>query len=123
MKAGKRGVAMAGTALVAAAMLAACGSGQIGQSSGGTTDNKKLVLIPGVQAEPFYISMQCGAQEEAAKLGYELNTQAPQKFDPSLQTPIVTGVLASKPAGVLIAPTDDKAMASPMQQLKDAGIK
>jgi ribose transport system substrate-binding protein len=123
MKPGKRRVALVGAVLTAATVVAACGSGQVGQSGGGSTDNKKLVLIPGVQAEPFYISMQCGAQEEAKKLGYDLNTQAPQKFDPSLQTPIVTGVLASKPAGVLIAPTDDKAMASPMQQLKDAGIK
>jgi ribose transport system substrate-binding protein len=119
-----------GTAAVvaAAALLAAgCGgSGTIGQSpAGGSAPpaNKNLVLLPGVKAEPFYISMQCGAEEEAAKLGYQLQTQAPDQFEAALQTPIVTGVLATRPAGVLIAPTDDVALANPMTQLKDAGIK
>lgn len=114
-------------ALAAVSLLAtACGGGQVGQSSGSgssSPDNKSLVLIPGVSAEPFYISMQCGVEAEAKAQGYTVKTQAPQKFDPSDQTPIVTGILANKPAAVLIAPTDDKAMAGPMKQLKDAGIK
>jgi ribose transport system substrate-binding protein len=119
-----------GTAAVAAALAllaAGCGSsGTIGQSPGGGAEapaNKNLVLLPGLKAEPFYISMQCGAQEEAAKLGYQLATQAPDQFEAALQTPIVTGVLATRPAGVLIAPTDDVALANPMTQLKTAGIK
>lgn len=112
-------------AVSAAFLLAACGGGgQIGDSgSGDKATNKKLVLIPGITAEPFYISMQCGFQDAAKAAGYEFDTQAPAKFDAAQQTPIVTGILASKPAAVLIAPTDDKAMAGPMKQLKDAGIK
>jgi ribose transport system substrate-binding protein len=114
-------------AAVLAVLAAGCGStGTIGEGSGGgqaaPPENKNLVLLPGVKAEPFYISMQCGAQEEAARLGYALTTQAPDRFEAALQTPIVTGVLATRPAGVLIAPTDDVALANPMQQLKDAGI-
>jgi ribose transport system substrate-binding protein len=118
-----------GTAAVAAALAllaAGCGgSGTIGQNQGGQAPpaNKNLVLLPGVKAEPFYISMECGAQEEAAKLGYQLTTQAPDQFEAALQTPIVTGVLATRPAGVLIAPTDDVALANPMTQLGNAGIK
>jgi ribose transport system substrate-binding protein len=113
-----------GAGLAAAVLLlAACGGGgQIGQS-GSSGDNKKMVLIPGVAAEPFYISMECGFREEAKAKGYEVDVQAPAKFDATLQSPIVTGVLANKPGAVLIAPTDDKAMAGPVKQLKDAGIK
>jgi ribose transport system substrate-binding protein len=112
-------VALVSTALV----LTACGGGgQIGDT-GGTGDAKKLVLIPGVAAEPFYISMECGFREAASAAGYAVDVQAPAKFDATLQTPIVTGVLANKPGAVLIAPTDDKAMAGPMRQLKDAGIE
>ncbi|MEJ3655884.1 ABC transporter substrate-binding protein [Actinomycetes bacterium KLBMP 9759] len=114
-------------AVTLAAVLAGCGGGTIGSGNGGGTGtapaNKNLVLIPGVKAEPFYISMQCGAEQEAKALGYQLDTQAPDQFEAALQTPIVTGVLATKPAGVLIAPTDDVALANPMTQLKDAGIK
>lgn len=107
----------------AALLLAACNSGgQIGDS-GSTATAKKMVLIPGVAAEPFYISMECGFREAAKAAGYEVDVQAPAKFDATLQTPIVTGVLANKPGAVLIAPTDDKALAGPMKQLKDAGIK
>jgi ribose transport system substrate-binding protein len=110
--------------VAATALLAACGSGgQIGDSGSAPTAVKKMVLIPGVAAEPFYISMECGFREAAKAAGYEVDVQAPAKFDAPLQIPIVTGVLANKPGAVLIAPTDDKALAGPMKQLKDAGVK
>ncbi|TQM09742.1 ABC transporter substrate-binding protein [Pseudonocardia kunmingensis] len=124
---GRTRVGSVAAAAALAVLAAGCGGGTIGQGAGGDPaappENKNLVLMPGVKAEPFYISMQCGAQEEAANLGYQLTTQAPDRFEAALQTPIVTGVLATRPAGVLIAPTDDVAMANPMSQLKDAGIK
>src|SRR5262249_3920795 len=98
----------------AAITLAACGSGQVENpgGSGGSqanSGNKKLALVPGVANEPFYISMQCGAEEEAKAEGYTLQTQAPAQFDATLQEPIVTALAASKPAALLIAPTDDVA--------------
>ncbi|WP_326569047.1 ABC transporter substrate-binding protein [Amycolatopsis rhabdoformis] len=118
----------AGALASAASLVAACGSGQVGQSGGSgdsanTANSKKLTLVPGVQAEPFYISMQCGAQEEAKKLGYELTTQAPQKFDATMQTTIVNALGANPPAALLIAPTDDQAMLAPIQQVKNRGTK
>ena len=67
--------------------------------------------------------MNCGAQEEAKKLGYSLDFQGPDQFDASLQTPVVNAVTAKKPDGVLIAPTDTKAMYAPIKQLADAGTK
>ncbi|MFE3194203.1 ABC transporter substrate-binding protein [Nocardia sp. NPDC059240] len=115
-----RAAIVAAVVVAVAGLSAGCG-GSV--SSSGQTDAKKLVLIPGVANEPFYISMQCGAQDEAKKLGYTLDTQAPTQFDASLQTPIVTGVIASKPGAILIAPTHAQAMASPIKQAKDAGIK
>ncbi|MBV9847429.1 MAG: substrate-binding domain-containing protein [Kutzneria sp.] len=119
-----RSAVLAGAALAAASLLVtACNTGQIGQTGGGGVNTKQMVLITGVAAEPFYISMRCGAEAEAKAKGYQLTTQEPTQFSPSSQIPIVTGVLANKPGAVLIAPTDDKALADPMKQLKDAGIK
>src|SRR5690349_4155843 len=46
--------------------------------------NYKVTFIQGVQGDPFYITMQCGIQAEAQKLGVTVNTQGPQKFDPAL---------------------------------------
>jgi ribose transport system substrate-binding protein len=119
----------AGALASAASLLAACGQGQVGQSSSGsggtanTANSKKLALVPGVQAEPFYISMQCAAQDEAKKLGYDLTTQAPQMFDAAMQTTIVNALGSNPPAALLVTPTDDKAMLAPIQQVKNRGTK
>ena len=67
--------------------------------------------------------MNCGAQEKAKELGVNLDFQGPDKFDASLQTPIVNAVAAKKPDAVLIAPTDTKAMYAPIKQLADGGSK
>ncbi|MFX0574793.1 ABC transporter substrate-binding protein [Nocardia nepalensis] len=120
MRVAKRTAVVIGALAAAGALVVGCG-GSVNNSGG--TDAKKLVLIPGVADEPFYISMQCGAQDEASKLGYKLETQAPTKFDAGAQTPVLTGVLANKPGGILIAPTHAQAMANPIKQAKDAGIK
>lgn len=117
----KRTAIVIGALVAAGALLVGCSSDKVGGS--GETDAKKLVLIPGVADEPFYISMQCGAEQEATKLGYSLDTQAPTKFDAAQQTPVLSGVVANKPGGILIAPTHATAMAAPIKQAKDAGIK
>ncbi|MFE9326998.1 ABC transporter substrate-binding protein [Nocardia sp. NPDC052278] len=120
MRVAKRTAVMIGAMAAVGTLVVGCG-GSVNNSGG--TDAKKLVLIPGVADEPFYISMQCGAQDEASKLGYKLETQAPTKFDAGAQTPVLTGVVANKPGGILIAPTHAQAMANPIKQAKDAGIK
>ena len=73
--------------------------------------------------DQFYITMQCGAQDEAANLGVKVNTQGPQKFDPTLQKPILDSIVASRPDALLVAPTDVQAMQQPLQQAAAAGIK
>jgi ribose transport system substrate-binding protein len=75
-----------------------------------------LQLIQGVAGEEFYITMQCGAQAEAAKLGVTLRTQGAQKFDPTLQKPVLDSVAQSNPDAILIAPTDTTAMQQPLLQ-------
>jgi ribose transport system substrate-binding protein len=82
-----------------------------------------MTLIAGVKGDEFYITMNCGAQEKAKELGVTLDFQGPDKFDPSLQTPVVNAVAAKKPDAVLVAPTDSKAMFAPINQLKSSGSK
>ena len=107
--------------------LAACSSGAPSSSSGSGTaaanDNKNIAFVQGVAGDEFYITMECGIKAKAAELGYTVTTQGPQKFDPTLQKPIVDSVTASKPAALLIAPTDVKAMQAPLEQAAKAGIK
>jgi ribose transport system substrate-binding protein len=112
---------------IASLALAACGDDD--ESSGGGTassgggDNYKMTLVAGVKGDEFYITMNCGAQAEAKKLGVDLEFQGPDQFDATLQTPVLNGVIASKPDAILIAPTDTKAMYAPIKQAADAGIK
>jgi ribose transport system substrate-binding protein len=109
--------------------LAACGGDDNGSSSSGSSSSassgKKynMTLIAGVRGDEFYITMNCGAQAEAKKLGVSINFQGPNEFAPDQQTPIVNAVAAKKPDAVLVAPTDTKAMFPPIKQLSDNGSK
>ena len=85
--------------------------------------NYNLQFIQGVAGDEFYITMQCGIEAEAAKLGVSVKTQGPQKFDPTLQKPILDSVVATKPDAILIAPTDVKAMQTPLNAAAESGIK
>jgi ribose transport system substrate-binding protein len=117
------------TALLAFGV-AACGSDDdggsttsSGSSSGSAKKNYKMTLIAGVKGDEFYITMNCGAQAKAKELGVTLDFQGPDKFDASLQTPVVNAVAAKKPDAVLVAPTDTKAMFAPIKQMADSGTK
>ena len=126
---------MAGTLALALSVAACSSSKPEGTSSGGAgsaaanaplatgvnapskaNKNYNIQFIQGVSGDQFYITMQCGAEAEAKKLGVSVSTQGPQKFDPTLQKPILDSVMASKPDALLIAPTDTKAMQTPLQQ-------
>lgn len=113
---------------VAALALSACTTGaesansrNSGKGSGG--GNKTIAFVQGVAGDEFYITMQCGIEKKAKELGYTVKTQGAQKFDPTLQKPIIDSVTASKPAALLVAPTDVEAMQAPLKQAADAGIK
>ncbi|MBT2230530.1 ABC transporter substrate-binding protein [Nonomuraea sp. NEAU-A123] len=98
--------------------VAACGGGTTTQSG-----PIKITLIQGLAGEEFYETMACGAKAKAKELGVQLDVQGPQKFDPTLQTPIVNSVIAGKPSAILIAPTDVKALIAPLTQAKQQDIK
>src|SRR5947208_1361142 len=92
----RRGTAMLAIGLAASLGVAACGSKKSGGSAGGAK-NYKMTLVAGVKGDEFYITMNCGAQAQAKKLGVSLGFQGPDQFDPSLQTPIVSAGLARFP--------------------------
>jgi len=114
---------------LALAMFVAAGCGSSNKSStstsggGSSAKGKNITLIAGVKGDQFYITMNCGAQAAAKKLGVNLNFQGPDTFAPAQQTPVVNAVAAKRPDAVLVAPTDSKAMYAPIKQLADAGSK
>jgi ribose transport system substrate-binding protein len=119
---------VAGLAVLAASLLIATGCGKSSPSTsssggGGGVSGKKFVLLVGVKGDPFYISMQCGAQEKAKELGVNLQVQGPDKFDATLQNPLIDAVAAAKPAALLVAPNDVKASATPLKRIQQGGSK
>jgi len=100
--------------------------GSTGSTTGGSTSGKsyKLSFIQGVAGDGFYVTMGCGIQAEAKKLGnVTVNIQGPAQFDPTLQNPIIESVTASHPNAILVAPDDVSASQTPIDQAMSAGIK
>jgi len=130
-------VSTAGAAVVLLALTAACsssgsssspsgGSTTGGSTTGGSTSGKsyKMTFIQGVAGDGFYVTMGCGIQAEAKKVGnVTVNIQGPTQFDPTLQNPIIESVTAAKPDAILIAPDDVSASRPPISQAMAAGIK
>lgn len=81
-----------------------------------------IALVTGDNHDPFYVTLNHGAQAMAKRLGVTVNWQGPQVFEAQQQIPILDAVLASKPDFLAVAPTDVQALIGPMKQFKDAGI-
>src|SRR5664279_585216 len=104
---GKKLLATAGAA---AMIFGACsGSATPSPSAGGAASSPSgaakaynLTLIQGVKGDPFYVTMACGAQAEATKEGANLTVTGGDKWDATVQTPVVNSVTASKPDGVMV---------------------
>lgn len=69
----------------------------------------------------FHISFQCGLIAAADEAGVTLDLQGGSSFDAETQIPIVEAVAAKRPAAIITAATDTKALIAPLQAIKDAG--
>jgi ABC-type sugar transport system substrate-binding protein len=116
---------VAAAALVTA--VAACSSGSSSSSSGTTSGNsaagKNLELVVGTKSDDFYVTMECGAQAEAKKLGVNLTVNGPADFSASEQAPILNAVQVSKPDALIVAPTDTKALNPQLSRIAAGGTK
>ena len=104
-------------AVMLLALTAACSSSSSSSSAsggstsatGGSTSGKtyKMTFIQGVAGDGFYVTMGCGIQAEAKKIGnITVNIQGPSKFAAPLQNPIIESVTAAHPDAILVAPND-----------------
>lgn len=117
----KRLVTVASVATIAALGLAACSSG----ASSSTSSTKKLTIafVVGASSDPFFLAMKLGAQQEANALGVNLIFQGnATTYSPATQIPIVNQVLAEKPSGIALAPTDPVALQNSVTQAVKDGI-
>jgi ribose transport system substrate-binding protein len=112
-------------AALAALALAACGNDSDskvnGSPSGGS--DYKMVFIPGVTGDDFFHTIWLGAQSEAKLRHVSIEQQAPPKYEPASQIPIVNAAIAKKPDAIIVAATDAEALQAPLEQAAARGIK
>ena len=109
-----------------AGVVSACGSSSSSGSSGSGSSGsspKTMELIVGTKSDDFYVSMECGAQKEAQKLGVKLNMTGPATFSVPQQKPLIDEAQVTKPGALLIAPTDSAALNPDLLKVQRAGSK
>jgi len=84
-------------------------------------DDIEMVLVPGLTTDAFYITMNKGAQAAAEALGIKVDFQGAEDFNPTLQIPVLDGVIARQPDAILIAPTDTTQLIDPLKRAADNG--
>jgi len=103
-----------------AASAAACGSSDSGSSSSNAV---KVGLITKTETNPFFVKMKEGAQKAAQDNGAELSTAA-GKFDGDNegQVTAIENMVASGVKGILITPSDTKAIVPAIAKARAAGV-
>ena len=83
----------------------------------------KIAFMPGI-ADPFYFTMEKGAQAKAAELGVELIVgEYPKVWGPEYQVPILKALVARGDIDLLFtAPTSTEALIPVLKEIHDSGI-
>jgi ribose transport system substrate-binding protein len=107
-------------AVFAAFVVAACGDDE-GDSGGdgGSEGGYEIALLTGDNHDPFFITMNAGAQEKAEELGVNVEWQGPAKYEPAEQIKVLNSVMQQDPDFLLTAPTDVNALSQPLKQVSD----
>lgn len=95
-----------------------------GQGEVKTSETKgTIVFIPKSTSATFYLFLVKGAQDRAKELGYEIDYQGPStETDLTGQVDLVRNITAKKPAGILLAALDTKALIPPVTEAVNAGV-
>jgi ribose transport system substrate-binding protein len=81
----------------------------------------RIVMIR-VTGDPFYKTVECGALEEAARLGVDLEVQGLANFEIAEQTRVIDAVLATSPDAIILAPVDPTGVVPAIEKINEAGI-
>src|ERR671930_337840 len=115
-----RRVALTGAVVALALLAAACA----GRSSGGSSGQVQVGLITKTDTNPFFVKMKEGAQKESAAKGAKLLTAA-GKFDGdnASQVTAIENMVAGGVKGILITPSDTKAIVPAIQKARAKGVE
>ncbi|WP_405471100.1 sugar ABC transporter substrate-binding protein [Streptomyces canus] len=108
---------------VAALALTACGSGSGSGSTSSGSGTVKVGLITKTDTNPFFVKMKEGAEKAAKEDGVQLMTAA-GKFDGDNagQVTAIENMVAAGVKGILITPSDSKAIVPAIAKAKAKGV-
>ena len=124
----RRTTALVSLSAAAALALAGCGgssgSSSGGSSTGGASGEKPIVgLITKTDTNPFFVKMKEGAQQAADKAGLTLQSFAgKQDGDNEAQVQAIENLISAGAKGILITPSDSKAIVPEIDKAKQAGM-
>ncbi len=99
-------------------LLASLAPGALAQDDGYT-----IAFVPGVNPDPFYITMSTGVYQAAADLGLNIIQQDPERFDVTVSAPIIEALIARGDVDALVTAPNDKEQSIPvLQAAHEAGI-
>ncbi len=112
-------LALIGVALSAVLVIAGCGGG----GSSGTSSQVIVGLITKTETNPFFVKMKEGAQKESDAKSAKLLTAA-GKFDGdnASQVTAIENMVAGGAKGILITPSDTKAIVPSIDKARKAGV-
>ena len=115
-------VTLTGVAVIALVAAAAAGCGS-SSSKAGSSSPKTMELIVGTKSDDFYVTMECGAEAEAKKLGVKLTVTGPASFSIPEQKPLIDAAAVTRPDALIVAPTDSAALDPDLLKVQHAGTK
>ena len=86
-------------------------------------DSYNLAFVPGVNPDPFYITMSRGVYSAAGRYGINVIQQDPERFDVTVSAPIIQALIARGDIDALVTAPNDKEQSIPvLQDAHEAGI-
>jgi fructose transport system substrate-binding protein len=118
----RRRIGVLAAVMAATLGLAACGDDS-GDGGGGGGEQAIVGLITKTDTNPFFVKMKEGAQKAADEQGLTLQTFAGKRDgDNESQVQAVETLISAGAKGILITPTDSKAIVPSLDKAKQAGM-
>jgi fructose transport system substrate-binding protein len=119
----RRRTGLLAVSLLAIVGLAACNRDDSGGGGGGQSGETIVGLITKTATNPFFVRMKEGAQKAASANGLKLQTYAGKRDgDNESQVQAVETLISAGAKGILITPTDSKAIVPSLDKARQAGM-
>jgi ribose transport system substrate-binding protein len=82
-----------------------------------------IVFIPKSTDVSYWLFVKKGVEDAAKEMGYKTDYQGvPREIDIAQQADLVRNIASTKPAGIVMAATDAKALVAPVEEAIKAGV-